>query len=91
MLQRFRRRFVITITQGRADATHGRPPVGFIDAVSDIARRHGINGGRVECLGSGRNARLKFSSGVPERARQAIRNAWTPPTPPSSGNRRAQG
>ncbi len=91
MLERFRRRFVVTIAHGRAEASHGRPPAGFVDAVTDIARRHHVTGGRVACLGHGRQARLKFSKGFPERARQAIRNAWTPPTPPSGGNRQARG
>jgi len=91
MLTRFRRRFVLIISKERAETTHGRPPVGFVDAVTDIARRHGIQSGRIECLGSGHRARLKFSKGIPERAQQAIRNAWTPPTPPGGGSRRAQG
>lgn len=91
MLQRFRRRFVVDITNRRAELTQGRAPVGFVPAVTDIARRHAITKGRIECIGSGRDARLKFSKGIPERARQAIRNAWTPPPTPGSGTRRAQG
>lgn len=91
MLQRFRRRFVVDITNRHAELSSGRAPAGFIPAVTDIARRHGINKGRIECLGSGRQARLRFSKDIPERARQAIRNAWTPPPIPGSGTQRARG
>jgi hypothetical protein len=91
MLKRFRRRFVIEITNRRADLTQGRAPVGFVPAVTDIARRHGIDKGLIECVGTGRDTRLKFSKGIPERARQAIRNAWTPPPTPGSGTQRARG
>lgn len=91
MLQRFRRRFVVEVNNRRAELSHGRAPDGFVSAVTDIARRHGIQRGRIECRGVGRDARLKFSRGIPDRARQAIRNAWTPPTTPSGGDRRASG
>ena len=92
MLDRFRSAYRIDIVDGSARLRHGMPPAGFVSGCSDIARLYGIRQGYVECLGQGRHARLRFSAGIPERARQPFRNIWTPPTTPGpSGGRRARG
>lgn len=91
MLERFRLNFRVDIRDGVARATHGRPPKSFLVAVNDIVRLHNIRSGQIECKGQGKHARLRFSRDFPERGRQAIRNAWTPPTGPGSGgNRRSR-
>ncbi|MDN5849648.1 MAG: DUF3634 family protein [Nitrococcus sp.] len=92
MLDRFRSVYRLEILDGVVYLKHGNPPHGFVAAVSDVARLHGIKRGQIECLGRGRSARLRFSKDFPERGRQAIRNVWTPPTtPPPSGGRRVRG
>lgn len=92
MFDRFRLTFRLHIRDGVIQITHGRPPRGFEAAVADIARLHDIHRGYIECKGQGRHARLRFSRDFPERGRQAIRNAWTPPTAPGpGGGRRASG
>lgn len=88
MLDRFRCIYAIDFDAGGARLAQGRPPPGFLGACEDIARLHGIARGRVECRGQGKHARLHFSKDFPERGRQAIRNAWTPPVGPSSGGGR---
>ncbi len=87
----FRSVFVIEIVDGGAEIRRGTPPAGFVAACADIARLYDIRSGRVECVGSGRRARLRFSRDTPERARQPFRNVWTPPDPPRPGGGRAHG
>jgi hypothetical protein len=87
----FRSTFVIEIVEGEARVRRGNPPAGFASACTDIARLHGVRSGRIEGVGQGRHARLRFSSGIPERARQPFRNVWTPPPAPRPGGRRARG
>lgn len=92
MLARFRVLYKLRIEQRRVRVTIGRPPAGFVAAVRDIAKLHGIDRGEIECRGKARHARLRFSSDFPERGRQAIRNVWSPPTGPGpGGGRRARG
>lgn len=92
MLDRFRLTYRIEIRDGWPVTIQGRAPQRFVAAIADIARMHDIRRGRIECKGQGRHARLRFSQDFPERGRQAIRNAWTPPTAPGpGGGNRAQG
>lgn len=91
MLDRFRLTFRLQIRDGVPEVTQGRAPRGFESAVADIARLHDIRHGHIDCKGQGRHARLRFSRDFPERGRQAIRNAWTPPTAPGSGGGRRAG
>jgi len=91
MLDRFRRRFLIEIENGRAVLRQGTPPPGFVSACSDVARLHNVTRGQIEGLGQGRHARLKFSRNLPERVRQAIRNVWTPPPTPDRSGGKARG
>lgn len=92
MLDRFRSLYRVDIVDATARVRHGQPPAGFVSACADIARLYGIRSGHVECVGQGRHARLKFSAGIPERARQPFRNVWTPPVGPApGGGRRARG
>ncbi|WP_156776880.1 DUF3634 family protein [Nitrococcus mobilis] len=92
MLSRFQSVYRLEISSRAVYIKHGKPPQGFVSAVSEVVRLHGIDSGLIECLGRGCSARLRFSRGFPERGRQAIRNVWTPPsTPPPKGGRRARG
>jgi len=87
----YKTQFVVTFEQGAARLVRGHAPQRFVSACSDIARLYGIERGRVECQTRGAKARLKFSKEIPERARQPIRNVWTPPTSPDRGGSRARG
>lgn len=92
MLDRFRLIFRLQVRGGAVEVAQGSPPRGFKTAVADIVRLHDIRHGFIDCRGQGRHARLRFSRDFPERGRQAIRNAWMPPTGPGSGSgRRASG
>lgn len=83
--------FEVEFDNGRARRRRGQPPPGFVDACDDIARLYNIRSGSVRGVGLRSARRLKFSRDVPERARQPIRNVWTPPPTGGSGNRRARG
>lgn len=86
MLDRFRINYRLAVEQGgRVTTRIGRPPAGFVAAVADIVRLHGIERGTIECRGRGARARLRFGGGFPERGRQAIRNVWKPPAGPGPG------
>lgn len=91
MLDRFRLSWRIGIEAGELRALVGRPPVAFVHRLQECLRIHDIRTGRLECKGAGRHARLIFSRDFPQTGRQAIRNAWTPPTRPgpTSGPRRS--
>lgn len=93
MLDRFRINYRLAVeNDGRVTTRTGRPPAGFVAAVVDIVRLHGIERGTIECKGRGVAARLRFGGGFPERGRQAIRNVWKPPVGPGpGGGRRAAG
>jgi len=92
MLDRFRLAYRLELSEGRVRVAIGRAPPSFVAAVADVARLHRIRAGRIDCVGEGKRARLRFSHGFPERGRQAIRNVWTPPSAPGpGGGRRAQG
>lgn len=93
MLDRFRLNYRLAVEQdGRVITRSGRAPAGFVAAVADIVRLHGIERGVIECKGRGTSARLRFTGGFPERGRQAIRNVWKPPVGPGpGGGRRAAG
>lgn len=92
MLERFRLNYRLVVEDGRLTTQTGRAPARFFAAVADIVRLHDIDAGAIECKGRGRNARLRFTDGFPERGRQAIRNVWQPPRGPGSGGgRRAAG
>lgn len=87
MFDRFRLNYRLAVEQnGRVTTRAGRAPAGFVAAVADIVRLHGIEQGTIECKGRGAAARLRFSGGFPERGRQAIRNVWQPPVGPGPGS-----
>ena len=91
-MNKFRLSYRIAVGDGAVNVIHGLPPAGFLAAVADIVQLHRIDRGEIECLGVGRHARLRFTKGFPDRGRQAIRNAWTPPTTPGpGGGKRARG
>lgn len=78
-LNRFRKNYALVVSGGRVSIAHGQPPVRFVHEVTDIVRLKCIDTGRIECVGAGRLARLRFSKDFPEHGRQAIRNVWSPP------------
>lgn len=79
--------YSVEIVDGRPRVRCGQPPHGFVAACGDIARLYGIRRGRIDCVGSGSWARLRFRD-IPERARQPLRNVWTPPAAVGRGGGR---
>lgn len=83
--------FVIRLQDGRAQRQRGRPSPSFVAACSGVARLHRLDRGRIMGIRTGEGVQLRFSAEIPERARQAFRNVWTPPPGGSGGGQRATG
>lgn len=82
--------FVIAFGPGGPALRKGQPPAGFLSACADIARMYQVRKGRIMGLraGPGGGMQLWFSRDVPDRARQPLRNCWTPPPPGGPGGGR---
>jgi len=83
--------FLIEFHNGTPRVRQGRPPAGFLSACADIARLYGIRSGRIRCIRAMGTQQLRFSRDIPERARQPLRNVWTPPPTGGPPGRRAWG
>ncbi len=83
--------FVIRLQAGRAHRQRGRPSPSFVNACTSVARLHRLDRGRIMGVRTGEGVQLRFSADIPERARQAFRNVWTPPPGGSGGGHRATG
>lgn len=81
--------FVVEFVDGVAYTRRGRPPGGFVSACTDVARLYGIRRGRIRAVRGRGTVRLTFSKEIPERARQPLRNVWTPPPTGGPGGGRA--
>jgi hypothetical protein len=68
--------FVVRIRDGVARAARGQVTRGFLHDVAEACARHGVRDGEVRGLAAGRRINLVFSSGIPDRCRQQIRNVW---------------
>ncbi|MGD2082158.1 MAG: DUF3634 family protein [Chromatiales bacterium] len=84
--------FVLDIgDQGHVRVVKGTPPSGYRDACEDVARLNRLDRGRIRAVRQSGQARLLFSDDIPEPARQAFRNVWTPPPASGGGGARARG
>ncbi|RLK48789.1 uncharacterized protein DUF3634 [Alkalispirillum mobile] len=77
--------FVISFGANGPAVRKGQPPAGFLSACADIARMYQVRQGRVLGLRGGAGMELAFSRDMPDRARQPLRNCWTPPPPGGPG------
>lgn len=77
--------FALLHSDGETRVLFGAPPSGFATACQDILNRANHGHAWVAQTGRGLRARLIFSSTLDEGTRQRIRNAWTPPSRPTSG------
>lgn len=68
--------FEIRIEAGRPRLIHGKPRLGFLAEVQEIAERNAIANGTIRGVGSGRGMRLSFSGPISRAAQQQMRNAW---------------
>ncbi|ABI56386.1 DUF3634 family protein [Alkalilimnicola ehrlichii MLHE-1] len=75
--------FVIAFDGKGPAVRKGAPPPGFLAACRDVARMYGVGAGKVYGVREAGGLQLAFSRDLPERARQPLRNCWTPP--PSGG------
>ncbi len=80
-----RKRFVVAFGGDGVRVERGSPPRDFIRGCRDVARMYGVNRGKVYALRTRSGVQLRFSRGIPERARQPLRNVWTPSPPPRGG------
>ncbi len=85
MLWDARKAFVVTLQGGQPAVRRGHPPRDFIRGCRDVARLYGLTRGTVYGIRTSSGLQLRFSRDIPARARQPLRNIWTPP-PPGGGD-----
>ncbi|ADC72583.1 hypothetical protein TK90_2093 [Thioalkalivibrio sp. K90mix] len=67
--------FSIEITDGKPRARRGDVPMHFEHAARDIARRYGIQRGRLTAMRTREGPRLRASSSIPREARTELQTA----------------
>lgn len=77
--------FIIELRNRAARCQRGTPTPGFVQACTEVARLQRIDRGRITGVRTGAGIQLRFSNEIPDRARQAFRNVWTPPPGGGSG------
>jgi hypothetical protein len=68
--------FVVRISEGTPRAVRGQVTRAFLQDIAEIATRHRVRRGEIRGLAAGRRINLEFSSGIPGRCQQQIRNLW---------------
>jgi hypothetical protein len=68
--------FVVAVRGGRAQARKGKVTDSFLAVVSDVCAEFGVERCEVRGVARGKLIVLRFSSGLPEAARQRLRNWW---------------
>jgi hypothetical protein len=68
--------FVIRVRDRVPSVAKGKVSQAFVIELKDVLQRHGIGRGSIYGVRRGQAVLLSFSAGIPERARQALRNVW---------------
>jgi hypothetical protein len=68
--------FVVRVRGGIATAVSGKVTAAFLGAVGEIFQELNLSQGEIRGLARGRQIRLWFSPGIPQVARQRLRNWW---------------
>ena len=68
--------FVVLLHDGHATAEKGNLSVAFLTECSDLAKKRGIQEGRVYGVMKAGSVSLEFSPEIPEDHHQVIRNVW---------------
>ncbi|MBK1733803.1 hypothetical protein CKO15_00600 [Halorhodospira abdelmalekii] len=75
--------FIVAIEDGKVRSQRGSPSPSFLRDCRDVVRLHRLRRGKIYGERTAAGVELGFSREIPEHARQALRNVWTPP--PSGG------
>jgi hypothetical protein len=68
--------FLVRLADGKPTAAEGTVTPAFLARVREVAAANGVSRGLVSGFAHGEFIRLRFSSEIPERARQQLRNWW---------------
>jgi Protein of unknown function (DUF3634) len=68
--------FIVAVKGGEATARNGKVTEAFLATVADVCAEFGVATGEIRGVARGKLIALKFSSGLPEGARQRLRNWW---------------
>jgi len=68
--------FVIRVRDGTPAARRGVVTSKFLAACGDVLRDHGVSRCTIRGFKNGDRISLRFSPGVPDAARQGVRNVW---------------
>lgn len=68
--------FVVLLHDGHATAEKGNLSVAFLTECSDLAKKRGIQEGRVYGVWKADAVSLEFSPEIPEDQHQVFRNVW---------------
>lgn len=68
--------FVVRVRDGAVVAESGKVTAAFLAAVDEIFKELNVSSGEIRGLARGRRIVLWFSSGIPQVARQRLRNWW---------------
>jgi hypothetical protein len=68
--------FVVRIINGVPRTARGLVTRGFLQDIAETCARHGVRGGEIRGIASGRRINLAFSGEMPEACRQQLRNLW---------------
>lgn len=68
--------FVVFLHDGHATAEKGNLSVSFLTECSDVAKKRGIQAGRLYGVSKRDGVSLEFSPEIPEDHHQVFRNVW---------------
>jgi expansin (peptidoglycan-binding protein) len=68
--------FSVRVVDGKPQAVEGTVAPAFLARVRELAAKHDLSQGAIDGFVHGRFIRLRFSSQVPDEARQSLRNWW---------------
>jgi hypothetical protein len=68
--------FVIRIRDKVPFVAKGKVSQAFVIEFKDVLQRHGVGRGSIYGVRRGQTVLLSFSAGIPQGARQALRNVW---------------
>jgi hypothetical protein len=68
--------FVIRVRARTPTVAKGKVSQAFLIELKDVLQRHGVGRGSIYGVRRGRAVLLAFSRGIPQTARQALRNVW---------------
>jgi len=68
--------FIVSLHDGHATAEKGNLSVAFLAECSDLAKKRGIQEGRLYGIWKQGSTSLEFSTEIPEEHHQVFRNVW---------------